>query len=319
MLKSNAPKQYTVQPGDTLVSIADQYLQDPSQWPQLLQTNPHIRNPYKLYPGEILTLQQTSGRANLSIQSGGVIKLKPKVQSYPLDKAIPIIPLAMIDPFLNGALVISRDELNSAPYIVAHADKHITTGAGDRVYVMGLTHTKIGNEYAIFRKGSAYVDPETRAVLGYEAINIGQAQLEQAGNPSTLLITNTTREVLTGDRLQPSSRAQISADFYPSIPTRPIRGQIISVMNGVTQISQFQVIVIDRGRYSGVEVGNLLSIYQLGKTIKDPIGGEKVKLPNEYAGQLMVFRVFEYVSFGIVLAATSPIHLNDLIVSPQET
>ncbi len=318
-LKPNAPKTYTIQPGDTLIGIANQYLQVPSQWPQLLQLNPNIRNPYKLYPGEILTLQQSNnGTPSLLLSQGGVIKLKPQIRRYPLDKAIPIIPLYVIEPFLTGSMVTSRDELNAAPYIVGLPEKHVTAGAGDQIYVEGLTATKIGTEYSIFRKGQAYVDPETRGVIGYEAINTGFAQLLKAGNPATLLVTSTSREVLVGDRLQPASKAELSEDFYPTIPSRPIQGQIISVMDGVTLISQFQVVVIDRGNYSGVKVGNLLDIDLLGRTIKDPVSGKKVKLPNEYAGQLMVFRVFEYTSFGVVLAAISPIHVLDIVATPEQ-
>lgn len=318
-LQPGAPKEYTVQPGDTLIEIANRYLLDPSQWPQLMKNNPRINNPYRLYPGEILTLSQVNGQPQLNITAGGTIKLSPQVRSYPLNKPIPYIPLSMIKPFLNGALVVNQYELEAAPYIVAHADHHITTGAGDKVYVMGMTNTAPGKEYSIFRKGEAFKDPQSKQVLGFYAINVGFAQVEQNGSPATLLITQTTREVLTGDRLQPSSRAQISQDFIPSIPTTPVAGQIIYVVDGVTQISQYQIVVIDRGVESGLRPGNLLDIYQQGEVIANPVQQTqaKIKLPNEHVGQLMVFRAFSRVSYAIVLSATAPIHLLDQVTVPQ--
>lgn len=318
-VRPGAPAVYTVQPGDTLIGIASRYLNDPSDWPLLLKNNPQIRNPYLLYPGQVLTLNTQNGSSRITVTEGGTIKLSPQVRSYPINKPIPIIPLSMIKPFLNGALVVNQAQLKNAPYIVAHADKHITTGAGDTIYVMNLPESKPGTEFAIFRQGEAFKDPTTKIVLGYKAINVGFAQLDKNGNPATMLVTETTREVLTGDRLQPSSRAQINTDFIPTNPNSPVRGQIIDVLDGVTQISQYQIVVVDLGMMNGIKAGNLLDIYQLGPVIKDPINKGKVKLPDEHAGQLMVFRVFDRVSYGIVLIATAPIHTLDVVTNPKNS
>ncbi|NNM60510.1 MAG: LysM peptidoglycan-binding domain-containing protein [Legionellales bacterium] len=264
-IKPNAPKVYTVEPGDTLIGIAARYLDDASDWPLLMKSNPQITNPYRLYPGEVLTLDNQNDPPQITVSEGGTIKLSPQIRSYPLNRPIPMIPLDVIKPFLNAALVINEDGFKSAPYVVAHANKYITTGAGDEIYVMGLPPaTKRGTEFAIFREGGAYTDPTTKQVLGYSAINVGFAEVEKMGQPATLLVTETTREVLTGDNLLPSNRAQFSNDFYPSLPNGSIKGQIISVLDGTTQISQYQVVVIDRGRLNGLRVGNLLDVYQLG-------------------------------------------------------
>lgn len=318
VVKHNAPRVYTVQPGDTLMGIAGRYLDDPSAWPWLMKNNPQITDPYKLYPGEVLTLGVSNGQPQMTVREGGTIKLSPQVRRYPLNKPIPIIPLDYIKPFLNAALVVSKDQFKTSPYVVAHAAQYVTTGAGDEIYVMGLPPaTKKGTEFAIFREGEAFTDPINKQVLGYSAVNVGFAVVEKMGQPATLLITETTREVLTGDNLLPSQRAQFSSDFYPTLPNYPIKGQIISVLDGVTQISQYQVVVIDRGTYSGVKVGNLLDVYQLGPVITDPVKKEKVKLPDVRAGQMMVFRVFDRVSYGILLVATAPIHTKDLVETPH--
>ncbi|MBY0545298.1 MAG: LysM peptidoglycan-binding domain-containing protein [Gammaproteobacteria bacterium] len=317
-LAPGAPPVYTVQPGDTLIGIAERYLKDPSEWPFLLKNNPQVSNPYRLYPGEILTLDIEGGHPRIHVSEGGTIKLSPQIRSYPLNKPIPIIPLIVIKPFLNAALVVNKGQLQSAPYIVALAEEHTTVGAGDQIYVMGIPPmSKVDTEFAIFRQGKEYKDPITRQSLGYEAVNVGFAQLQQNGRPSTLLVTQTTREVLTGDNLLPSSTAQFDTDFYPSAPKTQITGQIISVLDGVTQIGQYDVVVIDRGRRNGLAVGNILDVYQLGQTVADPVKKQQVKLPNERAGQLLVFRVFDQVSYGVLLVATSPMHVLDLVVNPE--
>ena len=76
--------------------------------------------------------------------------------------------------------------------------------------------------------------------------------------------------------------------------------------------------MINRGRRNGIEVGHVLRVRQAGETVPDRIGGrdEKVKLPDEDAGLLMVFRTFDKVSYALVMEATRPIHVLDTVTNP---
>jgi hypothetical protein len=46
-------------------------------------------------------------------------------------------------------------------------------------------------------------------------------------------------------------------------------------------------------------------------------GGEKVKLPDEEAGTIMVFKVYDRIGYGLVMVATSDIHIHDAVRNPN--
>ena len=143
--------------------------------------------------------------------------------------------------------------------------------------------------------------------------------VQQFGDPATLLLTETTREVRVGDRLLPMRRTGSVTHFQPHAAPAGTEGRIISVIDGVTEIGPYNVVAINRGTREGMETGHVLKIYQSGKVVRDEISGkrnDKVKLPDEEAGIMMVFSVFEKVSLGLVMEAHRAIHINDIVRTP---
>jgi len=105
----------------------------------------------------------------------------------------------------------------------------------------------------------------------------------------------------------------------PRPPDTQVEGQIISVTSGVSLIGQFQVVVINRGSAAGLEPGHVLRAYQTGQTIRDTqrgLVGQKVRLPDEPAGTMMVFRTAERVSYALVMEATTPLAVYDTVGNP---
>jgi hypothetical protein len=244
--------------------------------------------------------------------------LSPQIRVESLDNAIPTIPLDAIRPFLTRAIVVDANELDTAPYVVASAGEHVVTGVGDRVYTRGIDN-KDTSVYDIFRPGGPYIDPDTDELLGYEALYVGTGPIEQYGDPATLFLAETTREIRVSDRLRPADQSTPVTHFQPHAPATDIEGRIISVIDGVTQIGQFNVVAIDLGTREGMEVGHVLRIFKEGNLVTDSVSGKRsdtVKLPDEDAGLVMVFRTFEKVSFGLVMKATSSIHINDFVRTP---
>lgn len=316
-LKPDHPDRYVVVKGDTLWDISAKFLRDPWYWPEIWQVNPQIANPHLIYPGDVLTLVYIDGKPRLMLERG-TVRLSPKVRSEPLEGAIPTIPLEAIKPFLVGALVVSKEQIDAAPYIVSSAGEHLITGAGDRVYVRGLTD---GSQvrHNVFRPGGPYIDPETQEVLGYEAVHVGMADLQREGDPATMLLSETTREAIDGDRLIPVPEEPFQPYFMPRPPEQDVNGQIISVYDGVSQIGQYHVVAINRGTRDGLEPGHVLAVYRAGNLIKDPVTPDPrdtVQLPDERAGELMIFRTFERVSFGLVMRGTMAMHVLDKVTNP---
>jgi len=316
-LNPSHPDEYTVVKGDTLWDISARFLSKPWLWPEVWYANPQIKNPHLIYPGDVISLVYVDGRPQLRLRRGGTDKLSPQVRSTPLDSAIPTIPIDAIQQFLNHSRVVSQKDLDAAPYIVESADEHLITGAGDRVYVRRLPSADT-SRYSVYRQGQVYRDPDSNEQLGVEALYIGDANLQRFGDPSTLQLVRTTREAKIGDLLFPVDADEIQRNFLPHAPAS-MHGRIIAVVDGVTQIGQHQVVVLNRGAHDGLEVGHVLAISQAGATVSDKVSGKRgdsVTLPDERAGILMVFRTFDRVSYALVMSATRAIHVLDKVDSP---
>ena len=320
-LRDGHPDRYVVVRGDTLWDISARFLNSPWLWPEVWYVNPQIENPHLIYPGDIISLVYIDGKPQLRVERGkGTYKLSPHARAERLDKAIPTIPIDAIQQFLTQPLVADESTLKTAAYVVSSADEHLIVGAGDRVYVRGVDADQ-GNRYNIFRPGGPYKDPDTGEILGYEAMYLGDGTAQKFGDPSTLKLTRTTREINIGDRVLPMTQEDVYAYFTPHSPDEQIEGTIISVVDGVSQIGQFQVVVLNRGTREGVDVGTVFQIHQRGDLIVDQVksGDDRkkmVQLPDEQAGLLMVFRTFDKVSFGLVMKATSALHVGDRVITP---
>lgn len=317
-----APFRYVVQPGDTLWSISKRFLDDPWQWPEVWYINDEVANPHLIFPGDVLTLIQNKGRAVVTREAPpaptlNVSKVSPQVRRLPLEQAIPTIPIDAIREFLRGPRLVTADELARAPYVLAFEEDHIVGGSGNTVYVQDLAQSTGALQYAVIRKGEAYRDPDDGALLGYEAMPVAEADIMRYGEPATGQLARSFREALIGDHLLPIMADEFRADFLPHAPQAQVDGKIISVYDGVSQIGQFQIVAMNRGSQHGLEPGHVLDIFQVGSLTTDPYTRKRVRLPDEFAGQLMVFRVTPRVSFGLVMEVFKPVHRLDRVENPN--
>ena len=319
-LREGHPQSYTVVAGDTLWGISGKFLSQPWKWPQLWHANPQVHDPDLIYPGDTLNLIYVDGQPRIVVNRGesrGTIKLSPRVRTTPIADAIPTIPLGAINAFLlNNRIMDTPEQFEDAPYIVAGSGERVLSGAGDRIYARG-TFDPGRVSYGIFRKGKTYLDPQTNEPLGINADDIGSGEIVASeGDVATLQMQRSTQEVRLGDRLFVSEERAINSTFVPSEPQQPINGMIIDVPRGVTQIGEFDVVTLDRGRLDGLAEGNVLEIYKAGETVRDRITGEQVKIPDERSGLLMVFRTYNRLSYAMVLHASRSLAVNDKVRNP---
>lgn len=412
-LNPQHPDHYVVKKGDTLWDIAGRFLQNPWDWPHIWHANPRINDPNLIYPGDELTLTYRNGRPVVYRSRRGLptVKLSPHVRAEPLGRdAIPTIPIEAIQPFLSRPRVVSKEEYDDAPYVVSVGKERLVAGPGARVYVRGLGASP-QSTYAIYRLGNPLREPPTDGasyasasnasmtrkvafgsasdgatdttvdsgrVLGYEALQVGEAVLRRGGDPATLVVTSGEREVLPGDRLFAPGADDVHQSFSPHAPPKPVAGAIISLIEGVSQVGQHQVVVLNLGRRDGIDRGTVLAVYQRGAQVRDRFAQErphhgptpsvwdsippgnphpqnffeegaenairagktvgtvfadaakdwaspfvpedekaqKVTLPEQRAGVLMVFRPFAHVSYALVMKATRSIHIDDLVRNP---
>jgi len=343
-LQADAPDQYVVQKGDTLWNISGKFLREPWRWPQVWRLNKaQIKNPHLIYPGNIVRLDRSGANGpTLSVD-----RLSPRIRSDALAvEAIPTIPLKAIEPYLASPLVIERGGLDRAPRIVATQEGRYNIGTGSRAYVSGIEGTE--TLWQVYRPGVALIDPETNETLGHEAVFLGTARLTQAGEPATVQILSAKREIGEGDRLVVAPQPQIFA-FAPHAPDGPVRARIVSIYDGrtdartdffrsgasgVSRSKEFKlseetgtlsIVSINKGLKEGLEPGHVMAIYRSSVVARDRSVGpfymgnprpEPVKLPEERYGLLMVFRVFENISYALTLQAERPVAVGDVVTKP---
>jgi len=334
VLASGAPDSYVVKRGDTLWGIAHVFLRDPWYWPEIWQVNPQIKNPHRIYPGDTLHLVYVDGqprvivqRGELQFEQGGDVRVIPRVRSEPYDGAVTTIPYEAVAAFMSKPTVLSQEEINAAPYVLATRDLHLIMSDGDTVYARGFKEpAELGMHYNMVRIGEALRDPDDNRLLGYNGVYLGTGHVTRQGDPVTLVMTESARETEAGDKLIPGG-VDVPLDFIPSPPKVKVNGVIISVNDGVDVIGQYQVVVINRGARDGLAPGNVLGIYDTGPVVDDNykrgflnsmthLGVKEVQLPSERTGTFMVFKTFDSLSYGLVMEATNVIHVMDKVENP---
>jgi len=331
IINPNAPKSYTVKRGDTLWGIASTFLRDPWLWPEVWYINPQVANPHLIYPGDTLALAYgRDGKPIIRLEQGGAARLDPRLRSSPLDGAIPTIPYSAISAFLSRPSVLTNDQIREAPHIVAFRDEHVVGGTGHEVYIADLQATP-NSRFSVVHVGDPLRDPDDNKVVGYEGIYTATALISQPGSPAKALLIDTSRETVQGDKVL-TADLDVPLNFMLRAPRNDVHGRIISVLDGTQAIGQYQIVVINRGKRHGIDAGHVLAVDQAGKVVRDVYGKQsgftramggvgtgfapKVKLPDERAGTLLIFKSFDRISYGLIIGANNVIHVQDVVHNP---
>ena len=345
-LQENAPERYVVVKGDTLWDISAKFFKDPWKWPQIWGYNKDtIKDPHWIYPGDVVyldpntkTLQvgvppaasatdaTATGEStalvppvdDVSTSSGSdAIKLSPQARVVPRSsEAIPAISLKVIGPFLARPLVIEEDELDGTPLLVGTYEQRQLVGTDDIVYAEGMPTDK-GQLWQIYRPDRTFEDPDTEEILGHEVVYLGDASVEKFDKVSTLKITRSVLEINKGDRLAQAALG-FSSNYQPRAPEKEINAKVISIYGGVMQAGQNAIITLNKGRRDGLESGHVLALYQKGDVIRTPGWfTPNTVLPDMRYGLVFVFRVFEKVSYALVMQTRLPVQILDRASTPE--
>ena len=324
------PETYIVQKGDTLWDISANFLRDPWFWPEIWYKNPQVNNPHLIYPGDELAIVYVGGEKRIQLIRRGetgqvlstsgmkIVKLSPRIRAQSIDASIPSIPIESIRQLLEKPLIIDEDDLANAAYILDSRNNHLANAINDTLYVRKLDTTGNGR-FQIFRPNKPLIDTVTGEVLGYEALYVAEAKLERGGDPASVRVTSSSREILRDDRLLPIDNSNMERDFFPRPPRQEIKGRIISLLDGISQLGQYQTLAINVGLRDGIETGHVLVIDRSGKVVIDRNEEEsnfQVKLPDERIGLIMVIRSYDKMSFALIMEADEPIRMNEVVRTP---
>ncbi len=324
------PQTYIVQKGDTLWDISSRFLRDPWYWPEIWYKNPHIKNPHLIYPGDELAIVYIDGQKRVQLLRRGkigtaltnglkVVKLSPRIRAQSIDASIPTIPIESIRQLLRKPLIIDEQTLANAAYVLDSRDNHLVNALDDVLYVRKLDTSKGNGRYQIFRPNKPLIDTATGEHLGYEALYVAEAKLIRKGDPASLRVTSSGREILRDDRVLPIDNTNLQQDFFPRPPKNKVAGRIISLLDGISQLGQYSTVAINLGARDGLKTGNILAVEHPGKVVIDRNENQpnfKVKLPDERAGLIMIVRAYEKMSFALIMKANEPIRMNERVYTP---
>ncbi len=313
-LSASAPDRYVVVRGDTLWDISGKFLNQPWRWPEIWRMNKaQIKNPHRIYPGDVLVLgRDASGAPLLRLES----KVRPQIYAEQLSQAIPPIPPNVIEPFIAAPLVIEQNGLDSAAKIVATQEDRVFLGKGDTAYV---TNADPGQKnWQVFRRGEPLRDPEApERILGYEAFHLGSAVQVRPGDPAIFEIVTAKQEIGNGDRLIPTVRPEL-VDYVPHKPESGFTGRVVSVYGGVGAGGKLSIISLNRGKKDGVEIGHVLALEKNRTVVQRDENDQKtsVVIPAIRYGLAFVFRTFEQISYALVLQSDGTVEVNDYLATP---
>lgn len=341
-IRPDAPAEYEVVAGDTLWDISGRFLEDPWLWPEVWELNPQIENPHLIYPGDIIELEYSPDGPMLTLRragsgagqdSGGLrtVILSPEVRREPL-RAVPAIPLDRISSVLSGNIVVPESTLQAAPYVLDNRSGSLFGSDNDEIFAKGDWPEGV-QQFDIVRRGREYRDPDSKQVIGVEGTLVGSAaMLETEGENATLYVNDIKEEIRKGDRLVPTAGNRIDSNYFPQAPAFSVEGRIIDIDSGRSLGNQYDTIVINLGSRDRIRSGDLLALQKPDTVIEDdldkPSIGERLKravgfskqhvetFSGEKYASVLVYRVFDQASFGIILNADEIVRLEDRVVTP---
>jgi hypothetical protein len=345
-LRGDHPETYVVKRGDTLWDIAGRFLQRPWLWPEIWQANPQINNPHLIYPGDVISLAYlnrvtASEGPRDAVEPINAIPLSD-VEAFLKDlrvvdefEHLPYVVGIEEDRLraTRGQVVYVRglaDASAGQRYAVVRPTVRYT-----HIDRSGLCCDLFYGEDLDFR-GRRTVDfqrywsnvlmpKKGQEVLGHELqrVNIGTITRGEVGGigASTLLLDEAGREVRVGDRLIPVDAQPYDLQFFPHAPIQQFeygRARVLAVADTLLHGGPRDVVVLSVGRREGVENGTVFSMWREGTNAVDRVekGADrdedtvffenKVRLPDEFAGHVMVFRSYDKVSYGLVMSSVKP-------------
>lgn len=350
-VRPDSPQQYTVVEGDTLWDISGRFLEQPWLWPQVWQVNPQIADPDLIYPGDVISLSYVNGEPVLTLNRDGqgdgaqgsnlppppvagirTERLSPTARRESLLSPIPAIPLQRISAFLSANTVVGQNEYESSPYILGESENHSIISTGNEIYARGDWQDGVIT-YDIVRQGRDYTDPDTGELLGVEAIMVGTATIVRYSDERAIMkVDSSLQDIRVGDRLVVHETSSLDSSYMPHPPEFEVDAAIASIGSGKMIGGQYDTLVLNRGSNDGLQTGHVLTVQEPGVELEDEVGkvglwtqvrhafgkkGERtVEFPGDDIASVLIYKVYDDVSLGLVLEASENVSLNDRVATP---
>ena len=338
-LQKNAPKSYVVKKGDTLWDISAIFLNQPWLWPKLWRLNPKINNPHLIYPGDVLRLVYDKKGQPMLVKGKPELKWSPRVRKQLKDQSpVSIISLSEISPYIRYANLFTQQQVDNFPYVLGSNEGHKASLDHFKLYIKG--DLVVDKTYALYKKGEKIVDPTTHSLIGYYSKLVGTGKAIRTGDiankvPATLFVDNVKQEILSGSLVVPINKGQLFPAYYTmQAADKDFQGEIIKSATGNREFAKFDVVMINKGKQDNVKLGDVMLIRRESPSVLDSSDGpmyasdssswdrlaasnkSDYKMPQEPIGNLMIFKLYDQVSMGLIMSSRKPVRLLDAVTAP---
>ncbi len=311
------PELHVVRKGDTLWDISTYYFSEPWQWPKIWSYNPAITNPHWIYPGDLVRLlpkgvfdqQQT---AETPPDNGGG---EPQVDNLPA-------PSQNRNVGLKQTAFVEKTDLDKSIRVDGGVDEKVLFTTGDSVYLSYPANNppKVGQRYSIYRPDNN-VKKDGKSVGSYVKI-IGTLEVASVKQDKRArgVIVEANQEIERGDKVGPLLKQ--FKNVTPVPPKVDAQGTIVAMLTKDQLIGRGEVVFIDLGKKSGIEIGNRLFVVRRGdalpKQSKNTVGQDDRRFPARTLGEVVIVDIGDNVSIGLVTLAVQEMGLGDLVIMQKQ-
>lgn len=249
-----------------------------------------------------------------------VVDLKPQMQASPLTATLYSVSTENLLIYLrNFVMFESKEEFDDLPYVLAFdQDKHIA-GPGDIAYTRGLNPKGDISSYSFLVPGKKFTNPCTDAVIGFQALVAGTAEVQQFGDPQTITIVSALTTIEQGTKLIPSVGIDLPAAIDARYPDKRMCGYVLSVSVNQAGGGKLSVVMLSLNAKDGLKQGHVLDLIDGKREVLDINTLNNVALPPDKFGEVLVYKVDERMSLGIVTFSSRIVAPNDVVrVLPQD-
>lgn len=322
--------QYIVKEGDTLWDISNKFLHDPWKWAELWKENPSIENPNLIYPKDIINIINSNDESHITLNRNSTlteytldenmqyVKKAPSIKEESLSDAIPLLKYDRIQKYMSDNFIVDADDLNNKGYVIKNPEGNLISGTNDDVFVY-FDNLRSGQIFTIYNNVKEYKDGDK--VLGQEVNKVGEGIITAVSNENVGLmkILSTKTGIKANYNILLKEKIE-TPNYFPSKPANNIVGRIISIGDNVNSVGLYDSILINKGSHSNLQVGNLLEIKSKEEIINNPDPkrpDETITLPNKVLGLVMIYKVYENLSYGVIVKSTTPIKKDLLVKTPE--
>lgn len=323
-------QQYIVKQGDTLWDISNRFLAKPWYWRDIWKENPNIQDPNLIYPDDIISVEKIDGKEYLTLTRNSYldeyqlteeqyVKQSPQEKSELISNSIGLIDKDKIKNYFSNNIVTDMSDNTKQGYVLKSSNGSLISGSGDEIFVV-YEGIKPGQVFNIYSNVIEHKDKEQEdLVLGYEIVKIGEGIVTAVseGDVGLMRVLSTKSGIRSKYKIMPKEKEEY-INMFPSKPIDEVVGNIISLGENINNIGLYDVILIDKGYSSNLEVGNVLSIKNKESIIKNPLKEDSnLKLPGQSLGFVMLYKVYDNLSYGVIVRAKSPIKKEHIVTNPE--